>query len=124
VRTALIFYDAGRLTAIAAAVDADMLRLGGGENIFDRDDSRFSDFFAAEVSPEVVSDRDPEAFVFAVMNDEHEQQTIDYLRSTFPETTAVREDRLVPVRNTAFSPGTLATIEGVRTIANGLHPTG
>jgi iron complex transport system substrate-binding protein len=124
VRSALIFYDAGRLTATAAAVDADMLRLGGGRNVFDRDDSRFADFFAAEVSPEVVSDRDPEAFVFGVMSDEHERQTVAYLRRTFPETTAVREGRLVPVRNTAFSPGTLANIEGVRTIADGLHPTG
>jgi iron complex transport system substrate-binding protein len=124
VRSALIFYDAGRLTATAAAVDADMLRLGGGQNVFDRDDSRFADFFAAEVSPDVVSDRDPEAFVFAVMSDEHQRQTIDYLRRTFPETPAVREGRLIPVRNTAFSPGTLANIEGVRTIADGLHPTG
>ncbi|MEQ7011249.1 ABC transporter substrate-binding protein [Actinopolymorpha sp. B17G11] len=122
VRTALVYSDAGKLTAIAAAVDADMLRLGGGENIFTRNDSRFSDFFAAEVNPEVVSERDPEAFVFAVQDKAHQRQTISYLRRTFPQTPAVRENRLVPVRNTVFAPGTLASIEGVRTIADGLHP--
>jgi iron complex transport system substrate-binding protein len=122
VKTAQVFYEAGKLYAIGAAIEVDMLRLAGGENVFDPSEDRFSDFFAAEVGPEVVLARSPEAFVFAVQNERHQRETVDYLRRTFGSTPAVRDGRLVAVRNTTFAPGTLASIEGVEVIADGLHP--
>jgi iron complex transport system substrate-binding protein len=122
VKTAQVFYEGGKLYAIGAAIEVDMLRLGGGQNVFAATEQRFADFYAAEVNAEVVLERNPEAFVFAVQDDDHQRQTIDYLTRTFASTPAVRNGRLVGVRNTTFAPGTLASIEGVAAIADGLHP--
>ncbi|WP_020575122.1 ABC transporter substrate-binding protein [Actinopolymorpha alba] len=122
VRTAQVYFEGGKLYAIGASIETDMLRLGGGSNVFAATEERFSDFYAAEVNPEVILSRNPDAFVFAVQNADHARQTTDFLRRTFPGTAAVRENRLVGVRNTTMAPGSLAAIEGVRTIAAGLHP--
>ncbi|ADB33490.1 periplasmic binding protein [Kribbella flavida DSM 17836] len=122
VKTAQVFYEGGKLYAIGAAIEVDMLRLAGGRNVFAPTEQRFADFYAAEINAEVVLERNPDAFVFAVQNDEHQRQTVDYLTRTFPGTPAVRTGRLVGVRNATFAPGTLASIEGVATIADGLHP--
>lgn len=124
VKTAQVFYEGGKLYAIGAAIEVDMLRLGGGQNVFAATEQRFADFYAAEVNAEVVLERNPEAFVFAVQDDAHQRQTIDYLNRTFASTPAVRNRKLVGVRNTTFAPGTLASIEGVAAIADGLHPKG
>jgi iron complex transport system substrate-binding protein len=122
VKAAQVFYEGGKLYAIGAAIEVDMLRLGGGQNVFAATEQRFADFYAAEVNAEVVLERNPEAFVFAVQDEAHQQQTIEYLTRTFANTPAVRNKRLVGVRNTTFAPGTLASIEGVAAIADGLHP--
>lgn len=124
VKTAQVFYEGGKLYAIGAAIEVDMLRLGGGQNVFAATEQRFADFYAAEVNAEVVLERNPEAFVFAVQDDAHQRQTVDYLKRTFAGTPAVRNGRLVGVRNATFAPGTLASIEGVSVIADGLHPKG
>ncbi|MFC0623475.1 ABC transporter substrate-binding protein [Kribbella deserti] len=124
VKAAQVFYEGGKLYAIGAAIEVDMLRLGGGKNVFAATEQRFADFYAAEVNAEVVLERNPEAFVFAVQNEAHQRQTVDYLTRTFPTTPAVRNRRLVGVRNATFAPGTLASIEGVAAIADGLHPKG
>ncbi len=121
IRAAQVYVEGGKLYAIGGAIEIDVLRLAGGESVFDDGDGLFSDFFAAEVGPEAVLAEDPDAFVFSVNHPEHEQETIDYLTSTFAETTAVREGRLVAVDNTFVQPGTLAAIEGVRVVADGLH---
>jgi iron complex transport system substrate-binding protein len=122
VKTAQVYFEGGKLYAIGAAIEVDMLRLGGGQNVFAATEQRFADFYAAEVNAEVVLERNPEAFVFAVQDDAHQQQTVQYLTKTFASTPAVRSGRLVAVRNTTFAPGTLASVEGVATIADGLHP--
>lgn len=122
VRAAQVYVEAGKVYAIGGAIEVDVLRLAGGENVWDSGDGLFADFFAAEVGPEAVLAEDPEAFVFAVNSPEHEQETIDYLTSTFPESRAVRDGRLVAVDNTFIQPGTLAAVEGVRDVAAGLHP--
>lgn len=121
VRAAQVYVEGGKLYAIGGAIEIDVLRLAGGESVFDDDRGLFSDFFSAEVGPEAVLAEDPEAFVFSVNGPEHEKETIDYLTSTFAETTAVREGRLVAVDNTFIQPGTLSAIEGVRVVADGLH---
>lgn len=121
VRAAQVYVEGGKLYAIGGAIEVDVLRLAGGESVFTGGDGLFSDFFAAEVGPEAVLAKDPDAFVFSVNNAKHEKETMDYLTSTFPETSAVREGRLVAVDNTFIQPGTLAAIEGVRVVAEGLH---
>lgn len=122
VRTALVYVEAGTLYAIGGAVETDILRRAGGVNVFADDEGLFSDFFSAEVNPEVVLAEAPDAFVFSVNSADHEQQTRDYLTRTFPETDAVRDDRLVAVDNTFVQPGTLASVDGVEVVARGLHP--
>jgi iron complex transport system substrate-binding protein len=121
VRAAQVFVEAGKLYAIGGAVEVDILRLAGGSNVFDADDALFGDFFAAEVNPEVVVDADPEAFVFAVTDEEHERTTRAYLERTFPSSTAVEESRLVAIDNSYVQPGTLGAVEGVEVVADGLH---
>ncbi|WP_235735242.1 ABC transporter substrate-binding protein [Nocardioides alcanivorans] len=121
VRTALVYVEGGKLYAIGGAVEADILRLAGGESVFADDQGLFTDFFAAEVNPEVVLAKDPDAFVFSVTDAEHERKTREYLTTTFAHTAAVREGRLVAVDNTFVQPGTLSSVEGVEIVAEGLH---
>lgn len=120
VRAVQVYVEGGKLYAIGGAVEVDVLRLGGGENLF-AGDERFADFFAAEVNPEVVADLQPDAFVFAVNDADHEKQTRAYLEKTLAETPAVKADRLVAVDNTYVQPGTLSSIEGARIVAEALH---
>lgn len=120
VRAAQVYVEGGKLYAIGGAVEIDVLRLGGGQNLF-AGDGRFADFFAAEVNPEVVLDKAPEALVFAVNSAEHEKATRDYLTKNLAGTPAVKSGRLVAVDNTYVQPGTLSAIEGARIVAEGLH---
>lgn len=121
VRAAQVYVEAGKIYALGGAVDVDVLRLGGGRNVFAADDERFADFFAAEVNPEVLADLAPDAFVFSVNDDDHEAETRAFLEKRLGDTPAVREGRLVAVDNTAVQPGTLAAIDGARAVAEALH---
>lgn len=120
VRAAQVYVEGGKLYAIGGAVEIDVLRLGGGKNLF-ADDGRFADFFAAEVNPEVVVDKAPDALVFAVNDAKHERETRAYLRKNLGETPAVKSGLLVAVDNTFVQPGTLSAIEGARVVAEALH---
>ena len=120
VRAAQVYVEGGKLYAIGGAVEIDVLRLGGGENVFAKD-GRFADFFAAEVNPEVVLDKAPDALVFAVNNPEHEAETRAYIAKNLSDTPAAETGRLVAVDNTFVQPGTLSAIEGARIVAEGLH---
>ena len=120
VRAVQVYVEGGKLYAIGGAVEIDVLRLGGGENLL-AGDSRFDDFFAAEVNPEVIVDLQPDAFVFAVNDANHEAQTRAYLESTLADTPAVQSGLLVAVDNTFVQPGTLSAIEGARIVATALH---
>jgi iron complex transport system substrate-binding protein len=121
VKAAQVYVEGGKLYALGGAIEVDVLRLAGGANVFSGNDSMFSDFFAAEVNPEVVIATNPEAFVFAVNDAEHSAETMAYLRRTFAQTIAVKEDRLVPVDNSLLQPGSLGAIDAVRVVAEGLH---
>lgn len=120
VPAAQVYVEGGKLYAIGGAVEVDVLRLAGGENLF-AGDGRFEDFFAAEVNPEVVLAKDPEALVFAFNDAAHEAETRAYLERTLADTRAVRDGRLVGIDNTVVQPGTLAAVDGVRQVAEGLH---
>lgn len=121
VRAAQVYVEGGKLHALGGAIEVDVLRLAGGENVFSAKDSMFSDFFAAEVNPEVVLATNPEAFVFATTDEKHAAQSMAYLRETFPQTPAVKAGRLIPVDNSLLQPGSLGAIDAVRVVADGLH---
>jgi iron complex transport system substrate-binding protein len=122
VSVAQIYVEGDTLSAIGAGIEYDIVRLGGGDNVFGPDDAAFSDFFAAQINPEELAERDPSALVFTVNSAEHEQATRDYLARTFPDLDAVRNDRLVAVLASDVFPGTLGNVDAVAGIAGALHP--
>lgn len=119
---AQLYVEGATLMAIGGGIEYDIIARAGGDNVFDPDEAAFSDFFAATITPEEVTSRDPEAIVFSVNDADHEEATRDYLAQTFPDVAAVSEDRLVAVPASDLFPGTLGNIGAVEHIAEGLHP--
>ncbi|WP_217178789.1 ABC transporter substrate-binding protein [Streptomyces sp. AC495_CC817] len=121
-RVAQVFVEGTTLTAIGAGVEYDILRRAGADTVFTPDDPAFSDFFAAEITPESLAAEAPDALVFAVSDPAHEQAVRAYLASTFPDMPAVRDGRLIAVSATDMFPGTLGNVSVVRQIAEALYP--
>ncbi len=119
---AQVFVEGESLTAIGAGVEADIIATAGGENVFDPDAPEFEDFFAAEINPEEIISRDPEAIVFGVSGPDQAEKTREYIQSTFPDVAAVENDTLIAVPQADLHPGTLGNIDSVETIAEGLYP--
>ncbi|MGP3966320.1 ABC transporter substrate-binding protein [Streptomyces sp. 6N223] len=122
VTVAQVYVEGSTLSAIGAGIEYDIIRRAGGENVFGPDDAAFADFFAAQINPETLAERNPQALVFAVNSPEHEQATRDYLTRTFPDLDAVRNDRLIAISASDVYPGTLGNVDAVADIAAGLYP--
>lgn len=121
-KVAQVYFEGTTLSAIGAGIEYDILRLAGADNVFGPEDDAFSDFFAAQISPETLAAEAPDAIVFAASNPAQEQATRDYLTATFPELPAVVNDRLIAVAAADTFPGTLGNVALVRQIAEALHP--
>ena len=119
---AQLYVEGKSVSAIGAGVEYDIIRRAGGDNLFSPDEKLFQEFFAATISPEEVAARNPDVIVFSVSDDAHERQVREYLRSTFPDVTAVAEDRLVPIPAADLFPGALGNVTAVETIAAELYP--
>lgn len=119
---AQLFVEGNSISAIGAGVEYDIIRRAGGANLFNPDEDLFAEFFAATISPEEVAARNPDVIVFSVSDDAQEQQVSEYLRATFPDVTAVAEDRLVPIPAADLFPGALGNVTAVETIAEALYP--
>ncbi|GAA1530896.1 ABC transporter substrate-binding protein [Brevibacterium picturae] len=119
---AQLFVEGNSVMAIGAGVEADIIKTAGGDNVFDPQDPQFAEFFAAEINPEEVISRNPEAIVFGVTGPEHEEQTRNYLQKTFPDVPAVKNDLLIAIPESDLHPGTLGNIGAVETIAERLYP--
>lgn len=119
---AQLYVEGTTLSAIGGGVEYDIIDRAGGDNVFERDEPAFAEFFAAVVTPEEITSRDPEVIVFSVNDAEHEAATRAYLAETFPDVSAVARDRLVAVPNSDLFPGTLGNIDAVERIAAELHP--
>ncbi|MGW5877233.1 ABC transporter substrate-binding protein [Nocardiopsis terrae] len=119
---AQVYVEGNSLSAIGAGIEADIIRTAGGANVFDPDSPEFADFFAAQINPEEIVGRSPEAIVFGVSGPEHEEQTREYLRDTFPEVPAVENDLLVAIPASDLYPGALGNVDAVETIAQELYP--
>ncbi|SDI25791.1 iron complex transport system substrate-binding protein [Rhodococcus triatomae] len=117
---AQVYVEGTSLSVIGAGVEADIVARAGGENVFRPDESMFDSFFSATVGPEELAARNPDALVFAVSGDAHREATLAYLRATFPDMTAVQENRLIAVPGADMFPGTLGNIGAVETIARGI----
>lgn len=121
-RVAQVYVDGTTLSAIGAGVEYDILRHAGADTIFTPQDPVFSDFFAAEITPETLASEAPDALVFAVTGPAHEQAVRAYLTATFPDMPAVRDGRLIAVSTSDMFPGTLGNVSVVRQIAEALYP--
>ncbi|MFE3459471.1 ABC transporter substrate-binding protein [Nocardiopsis aegyptia] len=119
---AQVYVEGDSLSAIGAGIEADIIGTAGGDNVFDPDAPEFADFFAAQINPEEIIDREPEAIVFGVSGPEHEEQTREYLRGTFPDVPAVRNDLLIALPASDLYPGSLGNVDAVETIARELYP--
>ncbi|SMD27325.1 ABC transporter substrate-binding protein [Kibdelosporangium aridum] len=119
---AQVFLEGTTVTAIGAGIEYDIIRRAGGSNVFSPQDPQFAKFFAAQITPEALAAKNPDAIVFAVNGPAHKQATVDYLTRTFPEMTAVRTQRLIAIDAADTYPGTLGNISVVREIAQGLYP--
>lgn len=122
VTVAQVWVEGNVLGAIGAGIEYDIIRTAGGENVFDPDAPEFADFFSAEINPEEIISRNPDAIVFGTTSDKQEQQVLEYLRATFPNVTAVRDGLLIGVPQSDFYPGTIGNVEAVETIAERLYP--
>ncbi|NYI04694.1 ABC transporter substrate-binding protein [Allostreptomyces psammosilenae] len=119
---AQVYLEGNTLSAIGAGIEYDIIRRAGGANVFGPDDSEFAEFFAAQITPETLAERNPEALVFTVHDAAHEQATRDYLTRTFPDVEAVRAGRLIALSGSDVYPGTLGNVTAVRQVAAGLYP--
>ncbi|GAA4912647.1 ABC transporter substrate-binding protein [Streptomonospora salina] len=119
---AQVYVEGESLSAIGAGVEADIIKRAGGDNVFDPDAPEFAEFFAAEINPEEIISRNPEAIVFGATGAAQEEKTREYLHSTFPDVAAVEDDVLIAVSQADLHPGTLGNIGAVETIAEELHP--
>ncbi|KOX15609.1 ABC transporter substrate-binding protein [Nocardiopsis sp. NRRL B-16309] len=119
---AQVYVEGDSLSAIGAGIEADIIRAAGGDNVFDPDAPEFADFFAAQINPEEIISREPDAIVFGASGPEHEEETREYLRSTFPDVPAVEDDLLIAIPASDLYPGALGNIDAVETIAQGLYP--
>ncbi|WP_435299087.1 ABC transporter substrate-binding protein [Timonella sp. A28] len=120
---AQIYVDGKTIGAIGAGVEADIIRQAGGENVFDPNAPEFAAFFAAEINPEEIIARNPDAIIFGVSSPEQEQQIRDYVTKTFPKVAAVKDNKLIAVPQSDLYPGTLGNVEAVELIAQQLYPT-
>ncbi|MFD5600400.1 ABC transporter substrate-binding protein [Leucobacter sp. NPDC058333] len=118
-----VWVDGNLFGAIGAGIEYDIIREAGGENVFDPDAPEFADFFSAEINPEEIISRNPDAIVFGTTNNTKREQVLKYLRATFPDVTAVKEDRLISVPHSDFYPGTVGNIDAVEAIAAELYPS-
>ncbi len=121
VPTAMLQVYDGQVYALARGLYSDVLRAGGGVNVFE--DALPADAYFGQVSTEDVAALNPEAIVLSFTSEDARAQAETFVRETFPETTAVRDGRVVAVPEAAFSGGLRGT-EGAELIAAALHSEG
>lgn len=121
-KVAQVYYEGGQLQAIGAGIEYDILKRAGADNVYGPDQPEFKKFFAATISPESLASKQPEAIVFAAYSPEHEKETRDYLKKTFPDMPAVKNNRIIVVSTSDMFPGTLGNVKAVKAISQGLYP--
>lgn len=122
ISVAQVYVEGNTIGAIGAGVEADIIKRAGGENVFEPDSPEFADFFAAEINPEEIISRNPDAIVFGRTSPEQEKQVRAHLRTTFPDVPAIRNDLVIAVDQSGLYPGTLGNVAAVETIATQLYP--
>jgi iron complex transport system substrate-binding protein len=120
VRTALVTVYDKALYVDAGGLYTDVLTLAGGQNLTSQAELPAGEYYT-QVSPETVARKNPDVIVYTYLDDTGRQSTLDYLKTTFASTTAVKTGRLAPTPEATFG-GALRSIAGVTTLAKQLHP--
>ena len=118
----VIYYDAGEgpLGIFGKGAWEYVLTLAGGENVF----SDLKEGYA-QISAEQVAARDTDVFIVAGYTGEGvktPEERVAYLKATFPNSTAVKNNRVVVIPYEYTNPG-LQNVEGVEALAKALYPT-
>ncbi len=114
--SATIYYGGeGPLGVFTNGIYADLLKLAGGKTVFPNEKQN-----SAEISVEAFAAANPDV-IFALEYGTPFEEMRAYLRKTFPNISAVKNDRIVLVDSGTFPPG-YRNIEAVEAFARGLHP--
>lgn len=116
------FYDAGedQIGVYGSGLNADMIRLAGGENVFADQPEVY-----LQVSKEIFATRSPA--IFAILDYEGNPAVPDeatraaFLFTTFPNLPASQEQRWVAVSGAAFAAG-IRIPDAVEQMARAFHP--
>jgi iron complex transport system substrate-binding protein len=116
------FYDAGedQLGVYGSGLNADMIRLAGGENVFADQPEVY-----LQVSKEIFATRSPS--IFAILDYEGNPAVPDeatraaFLFTTFPNLPASQDQRWVAVSGAAFAAG-VRIPDAVEQMARAFHP--
>ncbi|WP_432841989.1 ABC transporter substrate-binding protein [Dactylosporangium sp. CA-092794] len=119
-RCALVTVYDKALYADAGGLYTDVLTLAGGENLTAQSELPAGEYYA-QVSPETIARKNPDVIVATYLDDEGRATTLDYLRRTFADTTAVRTGRVLATPEATFG-GALRSVDGVPALARQLHP--
>jgi iron complex transport system substrate-binding protein len=117
----VIYYDAGEgpLGIFGKGAWEYVLTLAGGQNVFGDSSEGYM-----QISAEQVAARDTDIFIVARYTAEGVKTTeerIAYLKATFPNSTAVKNNRVIAIPYEYTNPG-LQNVEGVEALARALYP--
>ncbi len=113
---ATIYYGGeGPLGVFTNGIYGDLLALAGGATVFPDEPQN-----SAEISVEVLAAANPDV-IFVLEYGTPFEQMRDYLRTTFPNIDAVKNDRIVLVDGGIFPPG-YRNVEAVEVFAKAMHP--
>jgi iron complex transport system substrate-binding protein len=120
IRAVVVTVFEDQLYVDAGGLYTDVLNQAGAANITPVEEMPAGNYYA-QMSPEVVLQRNPAAIVFTYLDQEGKHATEEFLRTTLAETTAVQQNRLIAVPELAFSGG-VHSVPGVAELARELHP--
>lgn len=117
-----VYIEGGKLSAIGAGVEYDIIKRAGGDNLFKPSDPQFKDFFSADITKETLLAKNPDVIVFAGPDEEARASSREFLKKNFAGLKAVKGNRLVELDSDKVMPGVWGNIESVKAVAKGLHP--
>lgn len=117
-----VYIEGGKLSAIGAGVEYDIIKRAGGNNLFKPTDPEFKEFFSADITKETLLAKNPDVIVFAGPDETSRTASREYLKKNFAGLKAVKGNRLIELDSDKVMPGVWGNIESVKTVAQGLHP--
>lgn len=114
-RIPTIFYNGGEgpLAVLTSGVWADAIDKAGGESVFNRE--------VFQVGIEEFANSQAEVILVGFYPGQDPNELIAFLKQTFPDLPAVKNDRLYPIPTIEIEAG-IRIIDGLEAIARAIHP--